>query len=101
MYVSFYKGIGALAGCCVAGPDEVVAAGQGVAQADGRHAARNVAERGSALSCLATRLPRFPAYLITRGAIATALSALPSVRVIPDPPQVPMLHVLLRTGAQA
>ena len=55
----------------------------------------------SALSCLAKRLPRFPAYLIMRGPIATALAAVPGVRVIPDPPQVPMMHVLLRTEAKA
>ena len=42
-YVSFYKGIGALAGCCVAGPEDVVAEVAGVAPAHGRHAVRPVA----------------------------------------------------------
>ncbi len=101
VYVSFYKGIGALAGCCVAGPDEVVAQVREWRKRMGGTLHGMWPSAASALSCLATRLPRFPAYLDHARAIATALSALPSVRVIPDPPQVPMLHVLLRTGAQA
>ena len=52
----------------------------------------------SALSCLAERLPRFPAYLDHARAIAAALADVPGVTVIPDPPQVPMMHLLLRTS---
>ena len=45
VYVSFYKGIGALPGCCVAGPADVVAEVREWRQPHGRHAVRPVAER--------------------------------------------------------
>jgi len=54
----------------------------------------------SALSCLAERLPKFPAYADHARAIATALAAVPGVTVIPDPPQVPMMHLLLRISEE-
>jgi hypothetical protein len=41
-------------------------------------------------------LPKFPAYLEHARAIAVALAAVPGVTVIPDPPQVPMMHLLLK-----
>jgi threonine aldolase len=53
----------------------------------------------SALSCLRRRLPLMPAYLERAREIADAVRDLPGVTVVPDPPQTPMLHLLLRTGA--
>lgn len=49
----------------------------------------------SALTLLAERLPKFPRYLEHARAIAAALSAIAGITVIPDPPQVPMMHLLL------
>ena len=40
-----------------------------------------------------------PAYLERAREIADAVRDLPGVTVVPDPPQTPMLHLLLRTGA--
>jgi hypothetical protein len=37
--------------------------------------------------------------LIHARAIAAAISEVPGVRVIPDPPQTPMMHLLLSTSA--
>ena len=54
----------------------------------------------SALSCLRRRLPLMPAYLERAREIADAVRDLPGVVVVPDPPQTPMLHLLLRTGAE-
>jgi hypothetical protein len=54
----------------------------------------------SALSCLARRLPMMPRYLSHTRAIADALRDLPGVTIVPDPPQTPMLHLLLRTTAE-
>jgi hypothetical protein len=42
-----------------------------------------------------------PAYLEHARAIAAALADLDGVQVIPDPPQAPMMHVLLRTSQEA
>jgi len=97
VYVSFYKGIGALAGCCVAGPDDVIAEVREWRRRMGGTLYGLWPGAASALSCLGVRLPRFGAYLEHALAIATALAAVPGVTVIPDPPQVPMMHLLLRT----
>jgi threonine aldolase len=51
----------------------------------------------SALTCLRRRLPLMPAYLSHARAIAAALRDVPGVRVVPDPPQAPMMHLLLAT----
>ena len=54
----------------------------------------------SALTCLRRRLPLMPAYLDRAREIADAVRDLPGVTVVPDPPQTPMLHLLLRTGPE-
>jgi hypothetical protein len=51
----------------------------------------------SALSCLRRRLPLMPEYLGHAREIAAALREVAGVRVVPDPPQVPMMHLLLST----
>jgi threonine aldolase len=98
VYVSFYKGIGALAGCCVAGPDDVIAEVREWRRRMGGTLYGLWPGAASALSCLGVRLPRFGAYLEHARAIAAALAAVPGVTVVPDPPQVPMMHLLLRAG---
>jgi threonine aldolase len=99
-YVSFYKGIGALPGCCLAGPEDVVAE---VREWRGRMGGTLFGlwpGAASALSCLRRRLPRMPEYLDRARAIADAVRDLPGVTVVPDPPQAPMLHLLLRTSPE-
>jgi threonine aldolase len=98
VYVSFYKGIGALAGCCVAGPADVLDQVREWRWRMGGTLYGLWPSAASALSCLGERLPKFGAYTDHARAIATALSAVPGVTVIPDPPQVPMMHLLLRTS---
>lgn len=98
VYVSFYKGIGALPGCCVAGPEDVI--GQ---VREWRHRMGGTLHglwpsAASALTLLRERLPKFPRYLAHARAIGTALSAVPGITVIPDPPQVPMMHLLLQVA---
>jgi threonine aldolase len=97
VYVSFYKGIGALPGCCVAGPAGIVAEVREWRQRMGGTLFGLWPNAASALSCLRRRLPLMPAYLSHARAIAAALAGLPGVRVVPDPPQVPMMHLLLNT----
>jgi threonine aldolase len=95
VYVSFYKGIGALAGCCVAGPEDLIAQVRDWRRRMGGTLYGLWPNAASALSCLGRRLPRFPAYLEHARAIAAALAATPGVTVVPDPPQTPMMHLLL------
>jgi threonine aldolase len=100
VYVSFYKGIGALPGCCVAGPDHVMAQVREWRRRMGGTLHGLWPSAASALACLAVRLPRFPAYLEHARAIAAAMADVPGVTVIPDPPQVPMMHLLLRLSKE-
>jgi threonine aldolase len=101
VYVSFYKGIGALPGCCVAGPEDVVAEVREWRRRMGGTLHGLWPGAASALTCLNRRLPLFPRYLEHARAIASALAGLPGVRVLPDPPQVPMMHLLLETSPDA
>ncbi len=100
VYVSFYKGLGALPGCCVAGPQDIVAEVREWRQRLGGTLFGLWPGAASALTCLARRLPLMPRYLRHAQAIANALRDLPGVQVIPDPPQTPMLHLLLHTTQQ-
>jgi len=100
VYVSFYKGIGALPGCCVAGPDEVIAQVRDWRRRMGGTLHGLWPSAASARTCLAARLSSFPKYLEHTRAIAAALSRVPGVRVIPDPPQTSMMHLLIDTTAE-
>ncbi len=99
VYVSFYKGIGALPGCCVAGSENDVAQ---VREWRGRMGGTLFAlwpAAASALNLLPGALAEMPARRDHARAIAAALENIPSVRVVPDPPQTPMLHLLLSVPA--
>ena len=100
-YVSFYKGIGALAGCCLAGPVDVVAEAAEWRQRMGGTLFGLWPGAASALTLLRRRLPLMPAYLEHARAVASALQDLPGVQVVPDPPQTSMLHLLLTTTEDA
>ena len=101
-YVSFYKGIGALRRLLPGRPG-------GRRRRGARVAAPAWAARCSACgparprrsTCLRRRLPLMPAYLQRAREIADAVRDLPGVTVVPDPPQTPMLHLLLRTDPDA
>jgi threonine aldolase len=100
VYVSFYKGLGGLAGCCLAGAQEVVAE---VSEWRTRHGGRLFAlwpYAAAALAGLRTRLPRMPRYYEHALAIATAVADIPGVQVLPNPPHTPMMHLQLAVTAQ-
>jgi threonine aldolase len=95
VYVSFYKGVGALPGCCVAGPADVLAQAREWRHRMGGTLFGLWPNAASAHACLRRRLPLMPEYLRHAREIAAALRDVPGVRVVPDPPQVPMMHLLL------
>ncbi|HEY0493417.1 MAG TPA: beta-eliminating lyase-related protein [Candidatus Dormibacteraeota bacterium] len=100
VYVSFYKGLGGISGCCVAGPADVIAE---VADWRIRHGGRLFAMwpyAASGLTGLRSRLPLMPAYYKHALAIAGALGDLPGVEVLPNPPQAPMMHLQLSISAE-
>jgi threonine aldolase len=95
VYVSFYKGVGALAGCCLAGEPDVVAEVR-----EWRHRLGGTLyglwpAAASALTNLRKRLPLMPAYLAHARGIAAALREVDGVTVLPDPPETAMFHLLL------
>ena len=101
VYVSFYKGVGALPGCCVAGSEPDIAQVREWRQRLGGTLFGMWPSAASALSLLPGALADMPARLEYARAIALALADVPTVRVLPDPPQTPMLHLLLSTTAEA
>jgi hypothetical protein len=52
------------------------------------------------LHLLPERLPEMADRLIHARAIAAAITEVPGVRVIPDPPQTPMMHLLFLVGGE-
>jgi threonine aldolase len=100
-YVSFYKGLGALSGCCLAGAEDVVAEVREWRRRLGGTLFGLWPGAASALHCLRRRLPLMPAYLERARELAEVLRDVPGVTVLPDPPQTPMLHLLLRTSPES
>lgn len=100
VYVSFYKGLAGLGGCCVAGERDVV---DELAVWRTRHGGRLFMMwpyAASALTVLRERLPRMPAYMRHAAAIAKAIRGVDGLEVLPDPPRTPMMHVLLAVTAE-
>jgi threonine aldolase len=97
VYVSFYKGLGGIAGACLAGPSDLIAEAAVWRRRHGGTLAAMWPYAAAALHGLRTRLHRMPAYLEKTREIADAIRDLPGVEVVVDPPQTPMLHVRLNT----
>ena len=95
IYVSFYKGVGALPGCCVAGSDAEVAQVREWRQRMGGTLFAMWPNAASALGLLPGTLAEMPARFEHAKAIARALAGVPGIRPVPDPPQTPMMHLLL------
>ncbi|NHA68497.1 threonine aldolase family protein [Phycicoccus flavus] len=98
-YVSFYKGVGALAGCAVVGPRPVVEEVREWRRRLGGTLYGLWPAAASALALLPDRLAEMPHRLEHARAVAAALSDLPGVTVVPEVPQSPMMHLLLDTTA--
>jgi threonine aldolase len=101
VYVSFYKGIGALAGCCVAGPADTVAQVREWRRRLGGTLHGMWPQAASALRLLPERLAEMQARLEHAREVASALAGVEGVRVVPGRPHVSMVHLLLDTGAEA
>jgi threonine aldolase len=96
VYVSLYKDLGGLGGCVLAGPKDVIEEAR-VWRV--RHGGRLSTYEPMALSAergLDEVLPRMPAFVRKARDIGVALARLDGVAVVPDPPQVAMLHVHVR-----
>jgi threonine aldolase len=95
VYVSFYKALGAIAGAMLAGSVELV---QRARVWQRRHGGNLVSLYPYALSAregLRLRLGRMATYRDEARRVARCLSALPGVRIAPDPPQVNLFHAYI------
>lgn len=100
VYVSFYKGVGAIAGAALAGPADVIAEARIWQRRHGGALIHLFPLVVSARMHLRQRLPHFPSYHRRAVEVAAVLSALPGVVVKPDPPQAHMMHVYLPGDAE-
>lgn len=98
LYVSFYKGLGGLAGGALAGPEDVVEEVRLWQRRCGGRLHRLLPYVISARQGLDERLPRMPAYHAKARSLAAALAALPGITVFPDPPDANAFLVTLDTG---
>ena len=101
VYVSFYKGLGALSGCCLVGDEAFIALAR---EWRSRHGGTLFAlwpYAAAALGGLRLRLSRMDAYRDHASAIAAALRGRADVEVVPNPPQTSMMHLHVRADADA
>lgn len=101
VYVSFYKGLGGLAGCCLVGDEDLIAQAR---EWRSRHGGTLFAlwpYAAAALAGLRLRLPRMASYRDHARAIASALQGRPDVEVVPNPPPTSMMHLRLRADGDA
>lgn len=96
VYVSFYKGLGGLAGCCLAGAEEVIAEARRWRKRHGGTLFGLWPNAASGLAALRRRLPLMPQYVQRAKEIAERLRELPNVQIVPHPPQTPMMHLHLK-----
>ena len=93
VYVSFYKGLGAIAGCCVAGDKETI---EELKLWRIRHGGRAFGlwpYAASALGSLRLRGDRFTGYYDHAQKIARVLQRIDGIEILPFPVQSPMMHV--------
>ncbi len=101
VYVSFYKGLGGLAGACLAGEEDVISEARAWRKRHGGTLFGLWPNAAAALAGLQLRLSRMPRYVAHARAIAERLREVPNVEVVPDPPQTPMMHLHLRVTDDA
>jgi len=101
VYVSFYKGIGALAGAMLAGPADFVQEARVWRHRHGGTLVQLHPAVASAAMRFDAALARMPAYRARAAALAGGLADLPGCVIRPSPPQVNMFHVHFAAEAAA
>jgi len=99
VYVSFYKGLGGLAGAALASDADTVAEAR-VWQR--RHGGNLVTQHPFVVTAeagLDSRLDRVATYVGHARAIAAELATVNGLEIVPDPPQTPMFHLHLKGDA--
>jgi threonine aldolase len=101
VYVSFYKGLGGIAGAALAGDAALVAEARVWQRRQGGNLPTLHPFVVAAEVALDKRLDRMAAYAEHARRVASALAKVDGIEIVPDPPQTPLFHILLRgDGAQ-
>jgi threonine aldolase len=101
VYVSFYKGIGALSGAMLAGPAEFVDEARVWRQRHGGKLVQLHPAVASAAMRFDAALARMPGYRARARAFADGLARIPGCVIRPSPPQVNMFHLHCAADATA
>lgn len=101
VYVSFYKGIGAVSGAMLLGPASFISA----ARVWRRRHGGTLVQLHTAVASAAMRfddaIARMPALRARTLPFAAGLAAIPGVTILPAPPQVNMFHLHVNAPADA
>jgi len=100
VYVSFYKGLAGLAGCCLAGPEHLIESARVWRHRQGGTLFALWPYAVAARAGLRDYLPRMPLYVERAGELAGVLAEVPGVEVVPSLPPTPMMHLHLMTTAE-
>jgi threonine aldolase len=95
IYVSFYKGIGALAGAMLLGPEDFIAEARIWRRRHGGTLVQLHPFVASAAMRFDAQLAKMPAYRARALDFAAALSTIAGIEIDPQPPQVSLFHVHL------
>ena len=93
VYVSFYKGIGALAGAMLLGPEDFIAEARIWRRRQGGTLVQLHPFVASAAMRLDMQLAKMPAYRARALGFAAGLSTIDGIVIDPQPPQVNLFHV--------
>jgi threonine aldolase len=96
VYVSFYKGLGALAGAALAADPDVISEARVWQRRHGGSVVTLHPFVVAAELALDERLGRVDTYFQHARAVAAALVQMDGIEVVPNPPQTPLFHVLMR-----
>lgn len=95
VYVSFYKGLGGIAGAVLAGAADVIDEARIWQRRHGGNLVSLYPYVIAARAALDARLDRFAHYRERAVDVARVMTAIPGVRVTPDPPHTNMMHVFV------
>jgi threonine aldolase len=95
IYVSFYKGLGGIAGCALSGPAGFIDEARVWRRRHGGTLVHLYPYVIAARAAMAERLERMAKYHEKAVAIAGRLSSIEGVDIVPNPPQSNMMHIYL------
>lgn len=95
VYLSFYKGLGGLGGCVLAGSEAFIAAARAMLKRYGAELFRSFPYILTAHYGLQTYLPKMASYYERACSLASALAVLPGVAIAPSPPQTNAFQLYL------